>query len=104
MSIATQQQPYIPQPSYEPPVLCQQSPVVYQQPLARPTSPDSGFIVPTFLPADDQIASLNKYIMFLTTAISSRYPPTNKQLRTSSNPQTQASIQDGRVVVQGRTG
>ncbi|GJR88973.1 hypothetical protein Tco_0212984 [Tanacetum coccineum] len=38
--------------------------------------------------------------MFLTIAISSRYPPTNNQLRTSSNLIAQANIQDGRVVVQ----
>ncbi|GJV49326.1 hypothetical protein Tco_1439538 [Tanacetum coccineum] len=99
------QQPYIPQPSYEPPAVYQQPPLVYQQPLVvyqqppvRPTSPYSRFVVPTFLPTDDQIASLNKAMMFLTTAISSRYPPTNNQLKTSSNPRTQAQIQDGRVV------
>ncbi|GKC62993.1 hypothetical protein Tco_1095591 [Tanacetum coccineum] len=35
------QQPYIPQPPYE-------LPAAYQQPPARPTLPDSGFVVPTF--------------------------------------------------------
>ncbi|GJY95616.1 hypothetical protein Tco_0511977 [Tanacetum coccineum] len=97
------QQPYISQPSYEPPVVYQQPYIVYQQPLVvyqqppdRHTLPDSGFVVPTFLPMDDPIASLNKAMMFLTTAISSRYPPTNNQLGTSSNPITQANIQDER--------
>ncbi|GJR66667.1 hypothetical protein Tco_0012732 [Tanacetum coccineum] len=33
-----------------------------------------------------------------------KYPPTNNQLRTSSNPRTQAQIQDGRVVVQNIQG
>nr|GEU91975.1 hypothetical protein [Tanacetum cinerariifolium] len=45
------------------------------------------------------MASLNNAMMFLTTVISSRYLPTNNQLRTSSNPRTQANIQDDRVVV-----
>ncbi|GKD73691.1 hypothetical protein Tco_1331973 [Tanacetum coccineum] len=44
---------------------------------------------------------------FLTTAITSRFPTTNNQLRTSSNLRNQATIQDGRVIVQqvqGRQG
>ncbi|GJW21574.1 hypothetical protein Tco_0032196 [Tanacetum coccineum] len=49
---------------------------------------------------DDPIASLNKPMMFLTTAISSRYLSTNNQLRLSSTPRSQANIQGGRVVVQ----
>ncbi|GKB18422.1 hypothetical protein Tco_0852345 [Tanacetum coccineum] len=48
---------------------------------------------------DDPIASLNKAMMFLNTAISSRFPPTNNQLRISPNPRTQATIQDGKVIV-----
>nr|GFA05292.1 hypothetical protein [Tanacetum cinerariifolium] len=43
--------------------------------------------------------------MFLSTAINSRFPPTNNQLKTSSDPRTQATIQDGKVtvhIVQGR--
>nr|GEW59560.1 hypothetical protein [Tanacetum cinerariifolium] len=96
--VAAQQQPYITQPSYEPPAFYQQLPTLYQQLPARPTSPDSGFVVPTFLPMDDPIASFNKAMMFLTTAISSRYHPTNNQLRTSYNPRIQANFQDGRRV------
>nr|GFB78907.1 hypothetical protein [Tanacetum cinerariifolium] len=99
MSVAAQQKPYIPQPSYETPTIYQQPPDVYQQPSARPPLPDSGFVVSTSLPMDDPIASLNKAMTFLTTVISSRYPPTNNQLRTPFNPRTQANIQDGRVVV-----
>ncbi|GKA71991.1 retrovirus-related pol polyprotein from transposon TNT 1-94 [Tanacetum coccineum] len=44
---------------------------------------------------------------FLTTAITSRFPTTNNQLRTSSNPRNQDTIQNGRVTVQqvhGRQG
>ncbi|GKB92976.1 hypothetical protein Tco_0979113 [Tanacetum coccineum] len=32
---------------------------------------------------------------FISTTFASRYPPTNNQLRTSSNPRNQATIQDG---------
>ncbi|GKG23196.1 hypothetical protein Tco_0388499, partial [Tanacetum coccineum] len=44
---------------------------------------------------------------FLKAVASSRFPLTNNQLRTSSNPRNQANIQDGRVTVQqvkGRQG
>ncbi|GJY51197.1 hypothetical protein Tco_0442044 [Tanacetum coccineum] len=68
---------------------------------------DSGFAVPVFSPRDDLIACLNKAMTFLTVVASSRFPSTNNQLRTSSNPRNQATIQDGRVTVQqvqGRQG
>ncbi|GJZ20912.1 hypothetical protein Tco_0557951 [Tanacetum coccineum] len=57
------------------------------------------FVVPIFLLTDDPIASLYKVMIFLSFAYSSRYPPTNNQLRTSSNPRTQATIQNGQVTV-----
>ncbi|GJY45033.1 hypothetical protein Tco_0433246 [Tanacetum coccineum] len=57
---------------------------------------DSGFAVPVFSPRDDPIAYLNKAMAFLTLVASLRFPTTNNQLRTSSNPRNQASIQDGR--------
>ncbi|GJR93774.1 retrovirus-related pol polyprotein from transposon TNT 1-94 [Tanacetum coccineum] len=67
------------------------------------------FVVPVFSPGDDPIACLNKAMAFLTAVASSRFPSTNNQLRTSSNPRNQATIQDGRVLtvvqqVQGRQG
>ncbi|GKA62716.1 retrovirus-related pol polyprotein from transposon TNT 1-94 [Tanacetum coccineum] len=68
---------------------------------------DSGFVVPVFSPGDDPIACLNKAMAFLTAVASSRFPSTNNQLRTSSNPRNHATIQDGRVIVQqvqGRQG
>ncbi|GKA45564.1 hypothetical protein Tco_0738360 [Tanacetum coccineum] len=74
-----------PQQSYEPLVVPQQPPIL-------PAQPDSGFIIPTFLPIDDSIASLNKAMIFLSSANSLRYPPINNQLRTSSNPRTQDII------------
>ncbi|GJS20196.1 retrovirus-related pol polyprotein from transposon TNT 1-94 [Tanacetum coccineum] len=42
----------------------------------------------------------NKAMDFLSAVASSRFPSTNNQLRTSSNPRNQAIIQDGRVIVQ----
>nr|GFB16797.1 hypothetical protein [Tanacetum cinerariifolium] len=39
-------------------------------------------------------------IAFLTAVASLRFPSTNNQLRTSSNTRNQATIQDGRVIVQ----
>ncbi|GJZ25909.1 hypothetical protein Tco_0570162 [Tanacetum coccineum] len=56
---------------------------------------------------DDPIACLNKAMTFMSTVMASRFPSTNNQLRTSSNPRNQATIQDGRVTVQqvqGRQG
>ncbi|GKA48336.1 hypothetical protein Tco_0741294 [Tanacetum coccineum] len=58
---------------------------------------DSGLAVLVFSPGDDPIACLNKAMAFLTAVASSRFPSTNNQLRTSSNPRNQATIQDGRV-------
>ncbi|GJU45394.1 hypothetical protein Tco_1202660 [Tanacetum coccineum] len=53
-----------------------------------------------FLPCDDLIACLNKAMTFMSNVMSSRFPSTNNQLRTSSDPRNQATIQDGRVTVQ----
>ncbi|GKE98020.1 retrovirus-related pol polyprotein from transposon TNT 1-94, partial [Tanacetum coccineum] len=67
----------------------------------------SGFAIPLFSPGDDPIACLNKAMAFLTAVAYLRFPSTNNQLRTSSNPRNQATIQDGRVIVQqvqGRQG
>nr|GEU48308.1 hypothetical protein [Tanacetum cinerariifolium] len=38
--------------------------------------------------------------MAFLSVVASRFPPSNNQLRTSSNPRNQATIQDGRVTVQ----
>ncbi|GJW64979.1 hypothetical protein Tco_0116863 [Tanacetum coccineum] len=66
------------QQSYEPSVVQQHS-------HASSTKLDSGFIVPSFLPTVDPKDSLNKAIMFLSTAINSIFPLKNNQLKTSSN-------------------
>ncbi|GJY17536.1 integrase, catalytic region, zinc finger, CCHC-type containing protein [Tanacetum coccineum] len=89
------------------PQIAYQSPQVTTQPMTESPLMDSGFAVPVFSPGDDPIACLNKAMAFLTAVASSRFPSTNNQLRTSSNPRNQATIQDGRVTVQqvqGRQG
>ncbi|GJZ16028.1 hypothetical protein Tco_0551705 [Tanacetum coccineum] len=88
---------YNPPPSYNShqthyaPTLVQQPPT-YQL--------DTGLAIPTFLPCDDPIESLNKAMIFLSSMYRSKFPPTNNQLRTLSNPRTQANIQNGQVTVQ----
>ncbi|GJS13519.1 hypothetical protein Tco_0407991 [Tanacetum coccineum] len=92
---------YNPPPSYNNKQIHYAPPVVQQPPTFQP---DTEFVVPTFLPTDDPIASLNKDMIFLSSAYSSRFLPTNNQLRTSSNLRTQAIIQNGRVTVQNVQG
>ncbi|GJU52917.1 hypothetical protein Tco_1226631 [Tanacetum coccineum] len=60
----------------------------------------SRLAVPVFNQKDDPIYCLNKAMAFLTAVASSRFPSTNNQLRTSSNPRNQATIQDDRVTMQ----
>ncbi|GKD86110.1 hypothetical protein Tco_1357264, partial [Tanacetum coccineum] len=54
----------------------------------------SGLAVPMFQQGEDPIECINKEMAFLS-AVASRFPPSNNQLRTSSNPKNQATIQDG---------
>ncbi|GJW42039.1 zinc finger, CCHC-type containing protein [Tanacetum coccineum] len=49
---------------------------------------------------DDPIDAINHMMSFLTAIVTSRYPTTNNQLRNSSNPRQQATINDGRVTLQ----
>nr|GEX45645.1 hypothetical protein [Tanacetum cinerariifolium] len=49
---------------------------------------------------DDPIDAINQMMSFLTAVVTSRYPPTNNQLRNSSNPRQQATINNGGVTVQ----
>nr|GEZ77173.1 hypothetical protein [Tanacetum cinerariifolium] len=49
---------------------------------------------------DDLIDAINHMMSFLTAVVTSRYPATNNQLRTSSNPRQQATINNGRVTIQ----
>ncbi|GJW83008.1 hypothetical protein Tco_0156153 [Tanacetum coccineum] len=49
---------------------------------------------------DDPIDAINHMMSFLTAVVTSRYPTTNNQLRNSSNPRQQATINNGRTVHQ----
>ncbi|GKB98070.1 retrovirus-related pol polyprotein from transposon TNT 1-94 [Tanacetum coccineum] len=85
-------QPSIPQSEY--------APTSYQQQQSEFPQPDSGLVVPVFQKGDDPIDAINHMMSFLTAVVTSRYPTTNNQLRTSSNPHQQATIYDGKVTVQ----
>nr|GFC83634.1 hypothetical protein [Tanacetum cinerariifolium] len=53
-----------------------------------------------FQKGDDPIDAINHMMSFLTSVVAFRYPPTNNQLRTSSNPHQQATINNERVTIQ----
>ncbi|GJW18216.1 hypothetical protein Tco_0025652 [Tanacetum coccineum] len=62
--------------------------------------PDSSLIVPVFKQGDDSIDAINHMMSFLLAIVTSSYPTTNNQLRNSSNPRQQATINDGRATLQ----
>ncbi|GJS89254.1 hypothetical protein Tco_0771890 [Tanacetum coccineum] len=107
LQLSSASQQYYPSPApqpinqqpYQVPALQQsyQAPVV---PQPSSTELDSGLVVPSFNPSDDPIANLNRLMAFVSTSFGPHFPQTNNQLRTSSNPRNQATIQDGRVTVQ----
>nr|GEX17019.1 retrovirus-related Pol polyprotein from transposon TNT 1-94 [Tanacetum cinerariifolium] len=74
------------------------APAVHQQ--SEFSQPDTGLVVPVFQKGDDPINAINHMMSFLTAVITSRYPSTNNQLKTSSNPRQQATINNGRVTIQ----
>ncbi|GKB09162.1 hypothetical protein Tco_0837474 [Tanacetum coccineum] len=74
------------------------APSVNQQPEF--SQPDSGLIVSVFQKGDDPIDAINHMMSFLTVVVTSRYPTTNNQLRNSSNPRQQATINNERVTLQ----
>ncbi|GJR40029.1 retrovirus-related pol polyprotein from transposon TNT 1-94 [Tanacetum coccineum] len=74
------------------------SPTVNQQ--SKFSQLDSGLTIPVFKHGDDPIDAINHVMSFLSAVVTSRYPTTNNQLRNSSNPRQQATINDGRVTVQ----
>nr|GEV86749.1 hypothetical protein [Tanacetum cinerariifolium] len=74
------------------------APSVHQQ--SDFSQPDTGLVVLVFQKGDDPIDAINHMMSFLTTVVTSRYPPTNNQLRNSSNPRQQATINNGRVTIQ----
>ncbi|GJX90946.1 integrase, catalytic region, zinc finger, CCHC-type containing protein [Tanacetum coccineum] len=77
------------------------TPTVNQQPQQPEfPQPDSGLIVPVFKQGDDPIDAINHMMSFLSAVVASHYPTTNNQLRNSSNPRQQVTINDGRVTLQ----
>ncbi|GJZ48989.1 hypothetical protein Tco_0603179 [Tanacetum coccineum] len=91
---------YVPEIAYH-------SPQVSTQPMIEFPQLGSCLDVPVFTQGDDPINCLNKAMAFLSDVAASRFPSTNNQLRTSSNPRNQATIQDDMVnmqEVQGRQG
>nr|GEV78371.1 hypothetical protein [Tanacetum cinerariifolium] len=65
-------------------------------PQSEFSPPDTGLVVLVFEKGDDPIDAINHVMSFLTSVVTSRYPPTNNQLRTSSNPRQQATINNER--------
>ncbi|GJW20566.1 hypothetical protein Tco_0031188 [Tanacetum coccineum] len=74
-------------------------PVNYQPQFTDNTQLDSGFT-----PTDDLIENLTKTVALLTQSYKTHLPQTNNQLRTSSNTRNQATVHNGRVVVQNVQG
>nr|GFC63434.1 hypothetical protein [Tanacetum cinerariifolium] len=64
------------------------------------SSPETGLVVLVLQKGDDPIDAINHMMSFLTAVVTSRYPATNNQLRTSSNPRHQETINNGRVTIQ----
>nr|GEU43153.1 hypothetical protein [Tanacetum cinerariifolium] len=61
---------------------------------------DLGLTVPVFKKGEDPIDAINHMMSFLSAVVTSRYPTTNNQVRNSSNPRQQATINHGRVTLQ----
>ncbi|GJT39835.1 retrovirus-related pol polyprotein from transposon TNT 1-94 [Tanacetum coccineum] len=61
---------------------------------------DLGLTILVFKQGDDPIDAINHMMSFLSAVVTSRYPTTNNQLRNSSNPRQQATINDGRITLQ----
>nr|GFD52795.1 hypothetical protein [Tanacetum cinerariifolium] len=74
------------------------APSVHQQ--SDFSQPDTGLVVPVFQKGDDLIDAINHMMSFLTAVVTLWHPPTNNQLRNSSNPRQQATINNGRVTIQ----
>nr|GFB56115.1 hypothetical protein [Tanacetum cinerariifolium] len=64
------------------------------------SSPETGLVVLVFQKGDDPIDAVIHMMSFLTAVVTSRDPATNNQLRTSSNPRQQATINSGSVTIQ----
>nr|GEX05146.1 hypothetical protein [Tanacetum cinerariifolium] len=88
------------QPQSIPQIKYTMSIVNQQTDLAKFPQIDSDLAVYMFKQGDAPINAINKMMSFLLIVISPRFLTTNYQLRNSSNPRQQATIHDGRVIVQ----
>ncbi|GJV69874.1 retrovirus-related pol polyprotein from transposon TNT 1-94 [Tanacetum coccineum] len=75
-------------------------PNTYHQPHSADTSQSDLGISPT----ENLIENLTNTLALLTQSYKTFLPQTNNQLRTSSNPRNQATVQDGRLIVQNVQG
>ncbi|GKA37323.1 retrovirus-related pol polyprotein from transposon TNT 1-94 [Tanacetum coccineum] len=71
-----------------------------QQPQLKFPQLDSGLTILVFKQGVDPIDAINHMMSFLSVIVISRYPTTINQLRNSSNPRQQATINDKRVTLQ----
>ncbi|GJV24767.1 retrovirus-related pol polyprotein from transposon TNT 1-94 [Tanacetum coccineum] len=74
-------------------------PLTYQPQFANNIHLDTGLSL-----ADELLDNLTKQVALLAQQYKTKFPQTNNQLRTSSNIQNQATVQNGRVVVQNVQG
>ncbi|GJS37397.1 hypothetical protein Tco_0535779 [Tanacetum coccineum] len=75
-------------------------PTTYHQPHSADTSQSDLGLSPT----DNLIENLTNTLALLTQSYKTFLPQTNNHLRTLSNPRNQATIQDGKVVIQNVQG
>nr|GFD51196.1 hypothetical protein [Tanacetum cinerariifolium] len=73
--------------------------IAYTQ-MDQQSSPEAGLVVPVIQKGDDPIDAINHMMSFLTSVVAYRFPATNNQLRISSNPHQQVTINNGRVTIQ----
>ncbi|GJR23363.1 hypothetical protein Tco_0971890 [Tanacetum coccineum] len=78
-----------------------QSPHIHQQ---HPQFPETSQINSGHTQTDEILENLTKQIALLAQSFRATLPRTNNQLRTSSNTRNQATIQDGRIMVQNVQG
>ncbi|GJU91977.1 retrovirus-related pol polyprotein from transposon TNT 1-94 [Tanacetum coccineum] len=74
------------------------------QSLQYPQFPETSQIDSGYTQTDEILDNLTKQMALLAQSFRATLPQTNNQLRTSSNTRNQATIQDGRVVVQNVQG
>ncbi|GJS81687.1 hypothetical protein Tco_0748228 [Tanacetum coccineum] len=83
----------------DPLALVANSPTLYNLSQSPQHSSSLILTVPMLQQGEDLIECINKAMAFMS-AVALRFPPSNNQLRRSSNPRNQSTFQDGRVTVQ----